>query len=120
MSIGGFMAMQGLIFLVQDPLFELGFIISDWKKGKKSLERLSEIFIHKREPWILDKDGSPLRPQDEVLKASNVSFAYEEGRPIIENFSLSLKQGERLGIKGPIGTGKSTLVSILSGLEREN
>lgn len=120
MSIGGFMAMQGLIFLVQDPLFELGFIISDWQKGKKSLERLSEIFIHKKEDWLLDKDGSPLKPQTEVLRASNINFSYEEGRPIIKNFNLSLKQGERLGIKGPIGTGKSTLVSILSGLEREN
>jgi len=119
-SIGGFMAMQGLIFLVQDPLFELGFIISDWKKGKKSLERLSEIFTHPKEEWLLDKDGSPLKPQTEVLRASNIKFSYEEGRNIISGFNLSLKQGERLGIKGPIGTGKTTLVSILSGLERGN
>lgn len=120
MTIGGFMAMQGLIFLVQDPLFELGFIISDWQKGKKSLERLSEIFLHKKEDWLLDKDAHPLKPQTEVLKATNISFSYDEGRPIISNFSLSLNHGERLGIKGPIGTGKSTLVSILSGLERKN
>lgn len=120
MSIGGFMAMQGLIFLVQDPLFELGFIISDWQKGKKSLQRLSEIYLHKKEDWLLQKDGSPLKPQTEVLRASNINFAYEEGRNIITDFNLSLKQGERLGIKGPIGTGKTTLVSILSGLERDN
>lgn len=118
MSIGGFMAMQGLIFLVQDPLFELGFIISDFQKGRKSLERLAEIYGHTRESWLLPKDGSPLKPQEEVLSAKNIQFSYEEGRPIIKDFNLSLNQGERLGIKGPIGTGKSTLVSILAGLER--
>jgi ATP-binding cassette subfamily B multidrug efflux pump len=120
MTIGGFMAMQGLIFLIQDPLFELGFIISDWQKGKKSLERLSEIFLHGKEKWLLAKDGAPVKPQDEVLSAKNISFSYEEGRPVVKDFNLSLKHGERLGIKGPIGTGKSTLVSILAGLEREN
>ncbi len=120
MTIGGFMAMQGLIFLIQDPLFELGFIISDWQKGKKSLERLSEVFIHSKEKWLLPKDGAAVKPQDEVLSAKNLSFSYEEGRPIVKDFNLSLKQGERLGIKGPIGTGKSTLVTILAGLERDN
>lgn len=120
MTIGGFMAMQGLIFLIQDPLFELGFIISDWQKGKKSLERLSEVYLHGKENWLLPKDGAAVKPQEEVLSAKNIYFSYEKGRPIVKDFNLSLKQGERLGIKGPIGTGKSTLVSILAGLERGN
>jgi ATP-binding cassette subfamily B multidrug efflux pump len=45
MTVGEFISMQGLIFLLHDPLMSLGFIVSEWKKGFTALERLSEIFL---------------------------------------------------------------------------
>ena len=56
LSIGDFVAMQGLIFLLQDPLFELGFIISEWKKSFTSLSRLDEIFVQDKDPHLANKD----------------------------------------------------------------
>lgn len=50
------------------------------------------------------------------LKAEHISFRYGEKRPwILNNVSLSIESGERLGIVGPSGYGKSTLARILAG-----
>lgn len=59
MSVGEFISMQGLIFLLHDPLMSLGFIISEWKKGFTALERLSEIYQHDKEHFLLS-EGEPI------------------------------------------------------------
>jgi ATP-binding cassette, subfamily B, bacterial len=43
----------------------------------------------------------------------NVSFRYPEGRQVFENFSLTLEKGQRVGLVGPSGGGKSTLIALL-------
>lgn len=118
MTIGDFVAMQGLIFLLQDPLAELGFIISEWKKSFTSLERLAEIFHNEKDPH-LSHGGDHGRSEEVVLEAENLSFKYFDGEEyVLKNMSFELRQGERLGVTGAIGSGKSTLVKLLSGIER--
>lgn len=117
-SVGDFVSMQGLIFLLQDPLAELGFIISEWKKSFTSLGRLSEIYKHDKDPH-LNPEGKNLDENPVILSAQDISFKYFDGDEyVIKNFSYDLRKGGRLGITGPIGSGKSTLIKILSGLER--
>ncbi|MDR3171043.1 MAG: ATP-binding cassette domain-containing protein, partial [Treponema sp.] len=53
-----------------------------------------------------------------LLEARNISFAYTKGKPILDNFSLSVEAGERVALTGPSGKGKSTLAQILSGFLR--
>lgn len=124
MTVGEFISMQGLIFLLHDPLMSLGFIISEWKKGMTALERLAEIFQHEKDHHLLNP-GVPIVEQTEVLKVENLSYTFHHPHaplqdvPLFSNLSFSLKKGERLGITGPIGAGKSTLLSILTGLERK-
>lgn len=118
MSLGEFLSMQGLIFLLHDPLMSLGFIISEWKKGFTALERLSEIFLHEKDNSLI-KAGGPIEESEDVLSVSNLTFAFNESSPLFSNLSFKLKKGERLGITGPIGAGKSTLLSILTGLNRD-
>ena len=49
-----------------------------------------------------------------VAEVKDVSFAYD-GRPILKNFSTRIMRGDRIGIIGPNGVGKSTLIRILLG-----
>ncbi|MCO4792613.1 MAG: ABC transporter ATP-binding protein [Bacteriovoracaceae bacterium] len=117
LSIGDFIAMQGLIFLLQDPLMELGFIISEMKKGFTSLERLTEIYTTDMDTSLL-KEGREVSETEELMNIRNLNFSYDNGPGLITDLSFVLKKGDRLGITGQIGTGKSTLVKILSGLIR--
>lgn len=126
MSVGEFISMQGLIFLLHDPLMSLGFIISEWKKGFTALERLSEIYQHEKDQYLLNP-GEKIDEHfsDNVLTVKNLSFHFphshsaQETAPLFQSLTFTLKKGERLGITGPIGAGKSTLLSILTGLERK-
>lgn len=51
-----------------------------------------------------------------VLKAEKISFSYEGVDPVLKDISFSLEKGESLGVLGPNGGGKSTLMKIIAGL----
>lgn len=53
-----------------------------------------------------------------LLEARNIGFAYPGGKTVLDNVSLQLKKGDILGIVGPNGVGKSTVVKTLSGYLR--
>ncbi|MBY0415431.1 MAG: ABC transporter ATP-binding protein/permease, partial [Bdellovibrionales bacterium] len=121
MSVGEFITMQGLIFLLHDPLMSLGFIISEWKKGFTALERLAEIYQHEKEQFLLSS-GSPIidRADATILEVENLSYTFKNSDSLFQGLSFKLKKGERLGITGPIGSGKTTLLNVLTGLDRDN
>ena len=48
-----------------------------------------------------------------LLEARNISFAYQQGLPILENLSFCIKRGEHTAIIGESGAGKTTLASLL-------
>jgi len=54
---------------------------------------------------------------DKFIKLENISFQYSETLPnILNKFSFNIQKGEKIAIKGMTGSGKSTLVNIISGL----
>ena len=117
-TVGEFVAMQGLIFLLQEPLTELGFVISEWRKSATSLKRLNTVFENPTEKYLTREGEVDTLNKDIVFDLQDISFSYDSTRTLISSLSLKVSKGDRLGIKGEIGTGKSTLVNILSGLER--
>ncbi|MEH0861733.1 ABC transporter ATP-binding protein [Halobacteriovorax sp. DPLXC-1] len=118
-TVGEFVAIQGLVYLLQDPLAELGYIISDWRKSFTSLKRLAEIYTHLKEDYLLaEKEGEEISGE-EVFSIKNLNFSYEKNTPILTDINLEVRKGMRIGIIGQIGTGKTTLLNILSGLERD-
>ncbi len=50
-----------------------------------------------------------------LLEAKNISFRYRQGQWILKDVTLSVDEGERVGLVGPSGYGKSTLSKILAG-----
>ncbi|NNE78485.1 MAG: ATP-binding cassette domain-containing protein [Pricia sp.] len=52
------------------------------------------------------------------IKFTNVTFSYDKAKaPVIQNFSLEVKEGDIIGIKGPSGSGKTTIFRLLLGFE---
>jgi iron complex transport system ATP-binding protein len=48
-----------------------------------------------------------------MLKIKNLNFNYEKDKPVLKNINLSIRSGEFVGIVGPNGCGKSTLINLL-------
>ncbi len=55
-----------------------------------------------------------------IFECKDVSFAYEEGKSVIENLNLQIRKGETIALVGENGAGKSTLVKLLLGLYDPN
>ncbi len=62
-------------------------------------------------------EGKGGAPRSGAAEFKQVSFAYP-GRPVLEDFSLSLEEGERLALVGPSGCGKSTVLLLLLALAK--
>jgi ATP-binding cassette subfamily B protein len=64
---------------------------------------------------VIERAGArPLARAAGGIEFRNVSFSYEAGRPVLRDLSFEVRPGARVGIFGPTGAGKTTLVSLLS------
>lgn len=63
---------------------------------------------------IVDKsNATDLTVTNGEIKFENVNFAYEAEKPLLSNFNLTIKPGEKVGLIGRSGAGKSTIVNLL-------
>ena len=114
LTLGQVVAFHSYLFMIADPLSELGWLISDWQKSFSSLRRLLALFGQKDDP-IFTATEAP-KALAIPLKIEGLAFSYSD-KPLITLNSLQLKFRERLGIRGDVASGKSTLGRIISGLE---
>jgi len=63
-----------------------------------------------------EHNGQQLINEIDVLEINNVSFSYEKGKKVIEDFSYTFKKGKIYCLLGNNGTGKTTLIDIIAGL----
>ncbi|MBY3261166.1 ABC transporter ATP-binding protein [Rhizobium laguerreae] len=65
-------------------------------------------------PTIIDRtDAKNLVVERGEIRFENVRFAYKSGKPVIDDLSLTVRPGEKVGLVGLSGAGKTTLVSLL-------
>jgi ATP-binding cassette, subfamily B, bacterial len=77
--------------------------------------RLSEALATLLSPHELrdHPHAAALIPGGARVVFENIEFRYPEGRRVFDNFSLTLEKGQRVGLVGPSGGGKSTLIALL-------
>jgi ATP-binding cassette subfamily B protein len=96
------------------PLLGAGFTVTMIQRGAASLARVNEVLNTK--PLIT----SPAAPQvpsyiaDNAVELRHLSFAYPDGKPVLDDISLTVPRGSMLGILGRTGSGKSTLIKTLT------
>lgn len=87
------------------------------------MRRLDDVYDHDRDELISaapDDDNPGKVKLEGYLELKNVTFGYSIlEKPLIENFSLSLKPGERVALVGASGSGKSTVAKLVAGLYKE-
>jgi ATP-binding cassette subfamily B protein len=116
-TIGAFIALQSYVLLLQSPLFELGSVISEWQTGFASFHRLTEIYNLERDSAstsdaVIHRFHNP----GVAVRLQDLSYSYDQKQHVLSHINLIIPQGEKLGLIGPIGAGKSTLVNIVAGL----
>ncbi len=122
MSIGEFVAMTSFVLLMQTPLFELGDCIAEWQRGFASMRRMAEIFQLESKT---ERHDEPTDSEIQILAKSHgdaaqikaLKFAYPDGKLIFNGCDINIPIGSSIGITGEIGSGKTTLIKLLSGIE---
>ena len=94
------------------PFNEISGVVTELQNAIACAARLLELI---NEPaQIPDAENAvALTDASGAVKCENVSFSYTKDRPLIENFNLSVKPGQRVAIVGPTGCGKTTLINLL-------
>lgn len=112
-TVGEFIAFATYNSTLVWPIRGLGRILSDMSKAGVSFERVDYI-IHSQEE-AYGKDSTEI-PENHDISFCNVSFAYEEGKDVLRNISFTIPGGSTFGILGGTGSGKSTIIQLLSRL----
>ena len=78
-----------------------------------SIKRVKDFYNNEQDDVNIDKELA--NKEGNVIDIENVTFAYENGKNVLDDISLSIKKGEKVAILGRSGVGKSTLVKLLTG-----
>ncbi|HSG88143.1 MAG TPA: ABC transporter ATP-binding protein [Pseudomonadales bacterium] len=112
LSVGDLFAFLTWVAMVIWPIRQLGRILTDAGKATVSLVRLAEVLDAPLEERLPDAATPAARG---ALEARKLTFAYPGGAAVLTDLSFSVAPGATLGIVGPPGSGKSTLVRLLLG-----
>ncbi|MEL7185142.1 MAG: ABC transporter ATP-binding protein, partial [Pseudomonadota bacterium] len=93
-------------------------LVDRWTKAQDMAMGLNRAFdILDIEPDIVnDPDAVPISEQIQEIKFDQVSFSYEPNRPVLSDVSFAVRPGTVTAIVGPTGSGKTTLMGMLSRL----
>lgn len=114
-------SMLGLTLLLLEPMNKIGSFFYVGMAGMAN-QRLVRAFLTGKAPshgqgGDASSDKTPVTPHqsDSFLSLKDLTFAYPDGDPVLQNLDLEIKPGEWVAICGPSGAGKSTLIEVLKG-----
>jgi len=114
LTLGDFVAFNGYLAMLIWPTIMMGWILNLIQRGAASMSRLNGILQAEaavREP----EKPAVVNQVNGDIEFKKLSFAYDS-KPLLSDISLVIPAGSRLGIVGPVGAGKSTLVGLLARL----
>jgi len=112
-SMGDFVAFQSYLMILVWPMIAIGWVINIIERGSASMGRINKLL--KTPPEIKDTGKAKIKKVKGIVDIKGVYFSYN-GRPIIKNISLYGEPSKKIGIVGGIGSGKSTLVALITRL----
>ena len=113
MSVGTSVAVINYISRIFAPIESLGMEIQTIQSAMAGVKRI-DAFLDQPERTVPPEGGKPARGD---VTLSHVTFGYGE-KPVLRDFSMTVRQGEQVTLVGRTGAGKSTVFKLLLGLYR--
>ena len=121
-TIGMITAFAGFLSAFLMPAGELVSASQQFQEMRTDMERIEDIMEYPAELSEKNEDFSEDAEFDKLsgqIELKNITFGYSKlDRPLIEDFSMSVKPGQRIALVGGSGSGKSTIAKLISGLYR--
>mgnify|MGYP001033517445 FL=1 len=109
-SVISFISYAGML---SAPLNEIATYLQEISSAVSNLESVMDIL--EVEPTVVDDENAQtLPPVQGDVKFENVYFSYENAHIILENINFEVPKGKMVALVGPTGSGKTTIVSLLS------
>jgi ATP-binding cassette, subfamily B, multidrug efflux pump len=112
MTLGEFVAFNGFIVLLANPMVNLGWTLNLYQQAAASMDRVEQVLS--RKPLIADAPGVQQAPPIRgSITFERVTFGYFT-KAILEDINLDVPAGSTLAIVGSTGAGKTTLVNLIA------
>ncbi len=110
---GKIVAFTQYFTMISNATLSVTRIFMMYTKSAASAERIRQVIDAPVEPALHSETDHPPVEEEAYVTFQDVSFAYHEGKPVLNDLSFSLPKGGTLGIIGATGSGKTTLVNLL-------
>ncbi|MFQ5576773.1 MAG: ABC transporter ATP-binding protein [Anaerolineae bacterium] len=112
MTIGGIQAFVSYLVFMMFPIQDLARVFAEMQQAVASAERTFSLLD--AQPEIVDRPGAvdPGSIRGDI-HFDDVTFFYQQGKPVLKHFNLTVRRGETIALVGPTGAGKSTIVNLL-------
>lgn len=116
MQVGSLIAFTAYVGMAIGPVQSLLGLYLAWQRLTVSLDRVS--YLREQPLDIREERGKDLPAElDGTLTVTGLQFRYQTAQPLLEDVTFSAPPGTKIGIIGPSGEGKSTLLDLLSGFQ---
>ena len=113
LTIGQLFIVMAYLAQIYEPLKTISKKAADLQSGLVSLER--SLALLDQLPEVSERpDARPLTRARGRFQFERLSFAYEPERPILRELNFDIPPGTRVGIQGPTGVGKTTLINLIT------
>ncbi|GAA3721960.1 ABC transporter ATP-binding protein [Streptomyces tremellae] len=110
-TLGTFVAFSTYLAQLVGPVRSLAVVLTVGQQARAGVERVLELID--TEPLMTEGTKELPADAEASVEFDDVTFAYQEGRPVLEGFSLRVEPGETVALVGSSGSGKSTASLLL-------
>lgn len=118
-TIGTLVSFQVIFSNFFEPVEDLMKVAGEFQEAVSYKHKIDDVFKNKLDDRFekCNKNEEESQNINGKIDVENVTFGYSKlEKPVIENFSIAIEQGEHIGIIGKSGSGKSTVAKLISGL----
>ena len=114
-SLADYIAFNSYLTMIVNPIMMIGRVNNNLQRGLASYKRLKTLLDMPEMPEFDRQDDG--KPVGSSIRAEHLTYQYsKERRVVLDDVSFDLKPGKVLGVVGPTGSGKSTIISLITKL----